>query len=112
MSFFDRQTVTVDIDAENSVTIRKLTYGERQRCLSVAAKARIDSAGNESVDIDPGRLSLERLFAAIVSWSGPGFAGHSVNRENIEALPPEVLDSVTKALAALSEGVSEGEKKP
>jgi hypothetical protein len=109
MSFFDRQTATVEIDDENRVVIRKLTYGERQRCLSVAARGKLDQGG-ESVDLDPGRLALERLSVAIVSWEGPGFDGRPVSRENIEALPPEVLDPVTLALAEMGTGLDE--KKP
>jgi len=112
MSFFDRQTVTVEIDAENSVVIRKLTYGERQRCISLAAKGRIDDQGNETLDIDPGRLALEKVAAATVSWDGPGFDGRPVSRANIEALPPEVLDPVMKALGGLGQGASDGGKKP
>lgn len=112
MSFFDRQTATVEIDAENSVVIRSLTYGERQRCISLAAKQLVDDLGNESLDIDPGRLALERVATAIVSWDGPGFDGRAVSRANIEALPPEVIDPVTLALGGLGRGASDGEKKP
>lgn len=112
MSFFDRQTMTVEIDAENSVVIRSLTYGERQRCISLSAKGRIDDLGNETLDIDPGRLALEKVAAAIVSWAGPGFGGRPVSRENIEALPPEVIDPVMQALGGLGQEASDGEKKP
>jgi len=111
MSFFDRPTTTVDIDAANTITIRKLTYGERQGCISIAAKARRGEDGVESIDIDPGRLAMERMALSVVSWAGPGFDGRPVNRTNIEALPPEVLDPVMEALSALGAGLDAGEKK-
>ena len=36
MSYFVPQTMTVNIDDENSVTIRRLTFGQRQSIMSKA----------------------------------------------------------------------------
>lgn len=111
MSFYDKQTTRVEIDEDHTITIQRLSYGQRQRCISVAAIAKVDENRQETMTIDPGRLSIERLVYGIIAWEGPGFEGRVVNRENIEDLPPEVLDPVTAALSNFDDGPSESQKK-
>ena len=116
MSYFQRVTVTVPVDtddletAQDTVEVRKLNYGERQRCMSKATKLTVADGANEIV-VDVGTLSMEQLKAAIVSWSGPGFDGLPVCPTNVEALPPEIADKISKAVDSLNPPVSEPEKK-
>jgi len=119
VSFFDKQTVTVEIDAENSVTVRKLTYGEQQAAMSAAMSFEMTlgmggkgkQPGAATGKLDPFRMKREELCAAVVSWAGPGFDGRPVTRENIEALPPEVIDTIQQAVDGLNAGLDDDEKK-
>ena len=123
MGFFSETTRVVEIDAKNSVTIRRLTFGERQKILSLATKVSVDvkrkkpgsgddEENEQSVTLDTALLQLEQVKAAIVSWSGPGFEGRSVTAENVEALPSFVVDRVAWELDELMKGLDENEKKP
>ena len=107
-SFFAQATKRVEIDAENSVTIRKLNYGQRQD--SVGGATRINPLTQEA-SIDIPRLRLEQLHAAIVSWEGPGFEGRPVSKENIKALPTDVAEKIEQALDGWDTPLSETEKK-
>lgn len=117
MSFFDAKTTVVPIDAENSVTIRALTYGEEQHVKQQAMKvsARItgrkgDEAEGEAI-VDPAAMQRLTLQKAIVSWSGPGFDGRPVTVDNIDALPTAILDPVIEAYNELSTPPLTGEEK-
>lgn len=116
MSFFDAKTVTVEIDADNTVVIRALTYGEeqaiKQQAMRVSAKIsgkKGEEAQGEAV-VDPAAMQRLTLQKAIVSWAGPGFAGRPVTIDNIDALPTAVLDPVIEAYNALSAPLSDEEK--
>ena len=113
MSFFDRQTVTVEIDKENRVTIRKLTYGEQQAAMSAAMnfEMALDNGTVPVGKLDPFRIKREELLASVASWDGPGFDGRPVTRENIEALPPTVVDTIQAAIDRLNSGLEAAEKK-
>lgn len=119
MSFYDKQTRTIVLDANNSVTVRKLTYGEQQAAMSAAMSFEMTLAtggkggqpGNATGKLDPFRMKREELFAAVVSWAGPGFDGRPVTKENIEALPPEIIDAIQTGVDDLNGGLSEDEKK-
>lgn len=117
MSFFDKQTRTIVLDEENSVVVRKLTYGEQQAAMSAAMSFEMTLAtgkgqqGNATGKLDPFRMKREELYSAVVSWAGPGFDGRPVSRENIDALPPEVIDAIQAATDELNGGLSDDEKK-
>lgn len=110
MSFFQRTTQTVKIDDENSVELRKLNYGERQRCMSKAMTVKAHGGENE-VTIDAALLQLEMLKFAVTSWTGPGFDGRPVTPSNIEELPGDIADKLASAVDGLNPEVSEDEKK-
>lgn len=115
MSFFTTQQRTVNIDADNHVVIRKLTYGQQQALMSAATVFEMSmtgGAGNVATGkLDPFRLKREELAAAIVSWSGSGFEDRPVTRENIEALPPDVVSIIQEAVNDLNGGATADEKK-
>ena len=88
MSFFTQQTSIAQIDDENSVTVRKLTFGEFSKVLS-------DNAGAEA-------QGLGVVRAAIVSWDGPGFDDREPTPENIDALPVEVVMKIIPVATELN----------
>lgn len=107
MSFFTPQTKVVKIDDENSVVVRKLTYGERQTVIDLATKVGADMTANVQV----GVMKSQLLYHAVLSWDGPGFDGRPVTPENIGALPPEVADMIAAGADALTSGLTDEEKK-
>jgi len=111
MSFFQRVTKTVEIDAENRVEIRKLNYGERQQCMSKAMKVTAAGDSGAAVAIDAPLLALETLKVAIVSWSGPGFEERPVTAANIEALPSEIAEQLAAAVDKFNAPAGDAEKK-
>lgn len=132
MGYFTQQTVVVPIDTDDvataldKVTIRKLTYQERQRCISAAmkitteaslgkrqkgAKATPQDQTGELV-IDGALMAAEQVAAALVSWEGPGFEGRPATRENLLMLPPEIVDKISAAADQLNQGLSDEEKNP
>lgn len=101
MSFFQRTVRTVIIDEENSITLRALTYGEEQQVKALAMRTRADFQGNGEMTIDATTLESAAFKLAVVGWQGPGFEGRPVTPENIEALPPWVIDLLKEPLNEL-----------
>lgn len=116
-SYFERVTVVVPIDtddlatAQDTVEVRKLNYGERQRAISKATRVKVHGKNQQDIDVDAGLMSMEMLKFAIVRWDGPGFEGQPVTPSNIEALPPEIADKLAEAVDALNPELSDVEKK-
>ena len=92
-SFFTPQTKIVTIDDEHSVTLRKLTHGEKQEIIEAGLK---HHTGGEMA-MGNAVLSLT-LYKMLIAWHGPGFEGRPVTKENIDALPAEVTDLITQAI--------------
>ncbi len=116
MSFFSQQTKVVEIDADNRVTVRKLSYGQQQAAMSAAMTFQVQMAVGQAAqlttgNLDPFRLKREELYAAIFGWEGPGFEGRPVTRDNIDALPPEVTALIQVAVDDLNTSTSDAEKK-
>lgn len=107
MSFLAEQTKPIDIGGGNVVTIRKMTFGTRQRIM--AKHTRLDTKSQEMF-IDHAMMRFDQLRLNIVSWTGPDFDGYGVTDENIERLPVEIADQL---LAAIDEfnTISDEEKK-
>lgn len=116
MSFFDAKTTVVQIDDDNTVTIRALTYGEEQAIKQQAMKVSARITGRKGDDVqgeaavDPAAMQRLTLQKAIVSWSGPGFDGRPVTVDNIDALPTAVLDPVIEAYNELTVPLTDEEK--
>lgn len=110
MSFFTLVESTVDLGGGNLVTIRKLSAAEAQAALSAA------TIGNPMADpdraIDYVRLAHERVARSIVAWEGEGFDGRPVTRENIDALPEEIITRIQQGMSALAPPMDDAEKKP
>ncbi len=108
MSFFQQQTQVVHIDADNSVTVRRLTFGEQQ---AVISESTIFDIVSQEAKFDFAKNQAAKLSRAVVSWEGPGFDGRPVTAENIMALSPEVGQRILQAVEALNAGLSETEQK-
>lgn len=91
-SFFTLQTSVIRIDEENSVTIRKLTHGEKMKI--------IEKVGGGSEDnLIRGMATLTTAMEmAIVGWSGPGFGDAPVSPEEIGSLPSDVVDMIIEGI--------------
>lgn len=124
MGFFTPQTAVVEIDPENRVTIRKLTYAERQACISRAMKitseAQMQRKGKKAapvaaeavaeVMIDGALMAMEQVKACLLSWEGPGFEGRPATPENLLLLPPDIVDMISAAADKLNQSLSDEEK--
>lgn len=110
-SFFDRLTVTVPIDSENSITVTAPTYGQSQEANSKAMLVQVDMNGQGNVTFDTNKLEQLLMRVCIVAWSGPGFEDRKVTPENIDALPTYVLAKIRPAINELTKGMTDEEKK-
>lgn len=90
MSFYATQTKVVDLGDGNSITIRKLSYGE---------SSTVNSKAYSTGVYDPFRFSMERMLLCVTAWDGSGFDGRSVTPENIKALPVEIAGKINNAIA-------------
>ena len=108
MSFFSEQTRIVEIDADNSVTVRKINYGQQQAAIGAVSKI---NPVTQEASIDFAGLMREQLIYAVVSWEGPGFDNRPVCRENVLALPPEIVEKIAAGVEALNKPLSDEEKK-
>lgn len=113
MGFFSQTTKVVDLGGGNSVTLRSLTFGERQelqsRCMKIGASMNGKNSGAEAA-FDVALMQRLTWQKAISAWDGPGFEGRPVTAENIDALPAWLLDQLTPEYNSL-EGLSAEEKK-
>ena len=100
-SFFAEQTQVVDLGDGNSVTLRKLTYGETADLLS----ASMNAFGR----IDKVRYNRGQLEKSIVSWTGPGFEGREITPEQVGALSARMGIKLSKAADDFNALVDEDE---
>lgn len=106
MSFFSQPQKVVQIDEQNTITLRALTYGESQeltsRCMRMSAEVGRSGAGGATAQLDAPLMEQMTWERAIVAWEGPGFEGRPVNRENILALPAFIFAKLQKPFDELS----------
>jgi|JI10StandDraft_1071094.scaffolds.fasta_scaffold61844_3 hypothetical protein len=107
MSFLAEQTKAIDVGGGNVVTIRKITFGTRQRILAKHTKL---DARTQDMSIDHAMMRFDQLRLNIVSWTGPDFDGFGVTDENIERLPVEIADQLLNAIDEFNT-LSDEEKK-
>lgn len=118
--YFTAQTATVDIDAHNTIVVRRLTWGEIEEIKSASTVMTVAvpmSKGKKQIDdgeivIDPYKTKKEMTLRSVVSWEGPNFEQRPVNRDNILALPMWVIDRVAEVVDGLNEPMDEEAKKP
>jgi hypothetical protein len=107
--------MTVEIDEKNTVEIRKLSYGEeqviKQKATKIAFHADRHGEGEGEVTFDAQLMEEQTLVKSIVSWSGPGFEGRPVNRQNILDLDSTIIEQIKDGINSLGQGLSEDEKK-
>lgn len=109
MGFFSEpQQRVVRIDDVNTVTIRRLTFGETQEVLSASTVFDIVA---QDATLDIAKNQVAKLNAALVAWDGPGFEGRPVTEANIRALPPEIGRVILQAVEELNKGLTEDEQK-
>lgn len=111
MSFFTTTFETIEIDEQNSITVKAPTYGTMQDVQGKSMAVRFDQKGVGVADLDITRMERLTVYSAIVSWDGPGFEGRPVNPENIDALPVFVIDKIKPAIDRLSSPMKAAEKK-
>lgn len=106
MSYFTPVTMVAEIDDDNSVTVQRLTHGQKQEILIDAAKT-----ANGDMIVMGIATQGAMLKASIISWAGPGFEDKPVTPENIEALPPDVADLIAEEVGEFLAGMTDDEKK-
>ena len=112
MSFFTAQQRVVDIEGPggtNTVTVRKLTYGEQQAVISASTSVDMTGGTDANIKIDPAKMQELQLVAAIVSWEGPDF-DRPLTKANVLALPPAVAAAITAGVEGLNEPLDAAEK--
>lgn len=107
MSFLAEQTKAVDVGGGNVVTVRKTTFGTRQRILAKHTKL---DARTQEMSIDHAMMRFDQLKMNIVKWEGPDFDGYGVTDENIERLPVDIADQLLNAIDEFNT-LSDDEKK-
>lgn len=98
----------VRIDDENTVTVRRLSFGETQDV--IGKSTRLDIVTQEGT-LDFAANQLLKMEMAIVGWDGPGFEGRKPTRENIAALPVTIGQIISKAVEEINANPSEDERK-
>lgn len=88
MGYFATQTETIDLGGGNTVTVRKLTYGE---VLALSEDPRWEKTS--------GLVTTEK---ALVSWDGPGFDGREPTPDNLRALPFSLARKIAAAADKLT----------
>jgi hypothetical protein len=108
-----------DPTLRNTVTLRKWTTAERQYVadLTVAplnaieAQFAVRQGRRPEIFVNMPRQRLEMVKVCVESWGGPAFEGRPATPENIDLLPPEILDLLADACDGLNQGLSDDEKK-
>jgi hypothetical protein len=102
VGFFTMPTEPVDLGGGNTVTVRKLSFGEHQQALSLSTLP--------GGALDNVRYALEVAKRAVVAWQGDGFEGKEATAANVAALPTEIGAKIANAaLELLNVGPDEGE---
>lgn len=122
MGYFTQPTLTVTLNDDepeatkrNSVVLRKWTAKERQLVSSlsmapidvIATQIAVKDGGRPTILIDMPRQRIESVKVCVQSWSGPDFEGLPVSPENVERLPPDILDTLADACDQLNQGLSD-----
>lgn len=92
-SFFDDVLHVIKIDADNSITLRVLTFEEQKKVSRI-----INASKNMSIP-DAAGLLAEKM---IVGWDGPKFAGRPVNPDNINKLPMSVANLIADKIQEIN----------
>lgn len=108
-NFFEPQTLTVNIDEENWVKLKKLTFGEVQEISAKYSKYNPQTRKVESSDITAA--GSEIICRSVVEWGGPGFDNRPATPENVAALPPKVVAQFAEAAGQLNSDISDEEGK-
>lgn len=105
-SFFIQPSETIQLDAEHTITVRGLTWAERQQIALAAATKHPGNAAAAGV-----AMSSMAADTVIVAWSGPNFEGRDVVPGNIADLQPWIVEAVADTADRLSAPPSDAEKK-
>jgi len=102
-TIFTTQTAVVQLGNGNSVTLRKLSYGDRQDAI---AKATTHDPETNNFITNFALLQLWRLVYSIVHWTGPDVNGIGIDFDTISSLDPEVADYLNEQYRAAFQGDS------
>lgn len=101
MGFFTPQSETVDLGDGNTITVKKLSWGESLELLSQSTRP--------DGSIDWPIYTLRRAVMAVTAWRGQGFEGREINEENIKLLPQRVGKALSQAIEHLNSDIGEEE---
>lgn len=116
MSFFDALQTAVQIDDENTITLRTLSWGEEQAIKQQSMRVSANQDGQGEAVVDPVKIEKMTYHKAIVAWNGPGFVDEQtgetkpVTAENIDALPSWIIAMLAAPYNELSK-MSDAKKK-
>ena len=110
-TFFELPTYELKLDDENTVTVRRMTYGERQAIIENSMHVSVSAGNREEININAPLMQRLAMYASIVSWSGPGFGDTPVSKEAIDRLPVDVAERIWAFIDGLSAPLNEAEKK-
>lgn len=108
MSFFAKQTKTIILDDENSITITKPSFGRRQEMLAPAMRFNAETNGIEPI---PGIFQKQNICLWVTGWSGPGFDGLPCTSENVLQLDTDITDKILKEIDSFGGEVNDETKK-
>lgn len=109
MSFFTQLTEVVQIDDDNSVTLKMPSVEDRIKIMEPIAHLI-----EENEMLFGLRAQMAACITLVLSWHGPGFEERGVTPENIKALPPVVFDKIANhavQLVGMTEEKDDTEKK-
>lgn len=113
MDFFAQTNKTFEFEVgghAHTVTLRKPTAREERQIRSKYVRA-YRSGGDMRIDIDTELMELALVEVMLTDWSGPGFAGRPVTKENIGQLPEHVFAQIVGFCDEFAKPVDDDEKK-
>lgn len=93
-TFFDGVFKTIQIDDENTITLRVLTLGEQGELAK-----RLNTKGSTLTVPEAAAMMAEKV---IVAWDGPKFGDAPVNLTNIKRLPMTLAGLISDAIQEMN----------
>ncbi len=93
-TFFDGVFKTIQIDEENSITLRVLTLGEQGELAK-----RLNAKNTTMTVPEAAAMMAEKVITA---WDGPKFGDAPVNLANIKRLPMTLAGLISDAIQEMN----------
>ena len=95
-TFWDLEEKQIDLGDGNTVTIRKLTFADMAK---IWADAELFGGPEQTFQ---QRFATALTKQSVIAWSGPGFEGRGVSKENIDALPWRIVTKISEVASDFS----------